>query len=158
VSALIHSTPAAAGRLARTAAALAVVAAVLTACGGGSSSSASATTTSAPGTSAGTSAGHTASTGSAEVRALTATEADFTITLDKESLQPGPYEIRVVNNGHATHNLKVQQNGSDIAGTSTIRPGQTATLAVRLEPGTYVFYCSIGNHRDMGMEKTVTVS
>jgi plastocyanin len=29
---------------------------------------------------------------------------------------------------------------------------------VTLESGDYVFYCSIGNHRSMGMETTVSVS
>ena len=39
-----------------------------------------------------------------------------------------------------------------------IGPGDSTTLTVDLEPGQYVFYCSVGNHRGMGMEVTVTVT
>ncbi len=35
---------------------------------------------------------------------------------------------------------------------------KSSSVTVTLEPGEYVFYCSVGNHRQMGMEKTVTVS
>jgi plastocyanin len=31
-------------------------------------------------------------------------------------------------------------------------------VSVALAPGEYVFYCSVGNHRAMGMELTVQVS
>jgi uncharacterized cupredoxin-like copper-binding protein len=31
-------------------------------------------------------------------------------------------------------------------------------VEVSLQPGEYVFYCSIGNHREMGMEVAVTVT
>jgi plastocyanin len=142
-------------RLGRGAAGLAVALAALTACGGGSSGSASsASSTTASQSSAGASS---AASTVGQDGTLTAKEADFSIDLGTTSLKAGPYLVKVDNTGNATHDLVVEQNGSKIAGTSPISPGQSASLSVTLKPGTYVFYCSIGNHRAMGMETTVTV-
>ncbi|MBW8765046.1 MAG: cupredoxin domain-containing protein, partial [Geodermatophilales bacterium] len=104
----------------------------------------------AGGSSAGVSAAPAAQT-------LAATEADFSITLDKDTLPAGSYSILVTNNGRATHDLVVEQNGKKVAGSDKIQAGQSTTLDVTLDPGKYVFYCSIGNHRAMGMEINVTV-
>ena len=141
---------------------LAVAAALLTACGGSSSdgddaaaatTSASSETTSSP---ASESSASSASSSSA-VETITATEADFSITLDEDSLVAGEYEIEVVNEGNATHDLVVERDGEDVAASDTIGPGESTTLTVTLDEGDYVFYCSIGNHRSMGMEVTVQV-
>jgi plastocyanin len=148
-------------RLVRGVTVLAVALASLTACSGsdgggsaGGTGAASATSTSetaAPISAAG-------AEGSAQTQSITATEADFSIALGKDSLPAGTYDITVVNDGHATHDLVVERNGADVAASDTIAPGASTTVNVALEPGTYVFYCSIGNHRAMGMELTVTVT
>jgi uncharacterized cupredoxin-like copper-binding protein len=144
-------------RLARGAAALTISVAFLTACGNDSTDAA------AGGTTAGTTTQSSASSAGAgapagQTESITATEADFSISLDKDTFPAGTYEITVVNKGHATHDLVVERNGNDVEKTTSIAPGKTATLTVPLESGKYVFYCSIGNHRQMGMETTVTVS
>ena len=99
-----------------------------------------------------------ASPPAAESQTITATETDFAIALDEDSLAAGSYTIEVVNDGGASHDLVVERDGADVMGTETIAPGGTASLTVDLEPGEYVFYCSVGNHRGMGMEVTVTVT
>lgn len=83
---------------------------------------------------------------------------DFAIELDEDSFDAGTYEFEVVNEGDASHDFVVERDGSDVAATQVLQPGQSETLAVELEPGTYVFYCSVGSHRSMGMEMTVTVA
>lgn len=148
-------------RLATGAALFALGLAGLTACGGSSSGSNSAATSatgasSATSTSAqATSSGPGASTGAAS---LTATETNFKISLAQDHLKAGKYAIKVVNDGQATHNLAVEENGTTKATSDSIGPGGSTTLTVDLDAGTYVFYCSIGNHRAMGMEIDVTVS
>lgn len=139
------------GTLRRTAGVLLVAAALalLTACGGGSS-----TGTAASSSAAGASAGGSSSS----EQTVTATEADFSITLDRSDLAAGTYDITIVNNGHATHDLVVERDGSQVAASDTVAPGASTTLTVDLTPGDYVFFCSIGNHRAMGMELTVPVS
>jgi plastocyanin len=143
-------------RLAGAAATLAVAVAVLTACGN------NATATGAGGTSSGTTQTSAAASGSGsstgKAVSLTATEVDYSISLDKNSLTAGTYDIEVVNHGSATHDLVVEQNGKNVAKTDSISPGDSARLTVTLNSGSYVFYCSIGNHRSMGMETTVDVS
>ena len=144
-------------RLASAAALLALGLAGLTACGGddsGSSSTAGGTSESA---SSSSSAAASSSDGSSEAEAITATEADFSIALDEDSLTAGTYAITVVNNGSATHDLAVQEDGTTKATSDKIGPGESTTLTVDLDAGEYVFYCSIGNHRGMGMELTVQV-
>jgi len=121
---------------------------------------ATAASTSNAGAASSSSAGSSApaSDGAAEAGSITATEADFSISLDEDSLPAGSYEIEVVNNGSSTHDLAVEQGGNKIANSDSIGPGDSTTLTVDLAPGEYVFYCSIGNHRAMGMEMTVEVT
>lgn len=131
----------------------------LTACGGGNSASnAAASSTSSAATSSSAASSTSASSGSAHAEALTATETNFKISLNEDHLKAGTYDIKVVNNGNATHNLTVEENGTTKATSDSIGPGESTTLTVDLDAGQYVFYCSIGTHRAMGMELTVQVT
>jgi plastocyanin len=121
------------------------------------SSSAAASSSTAGGSATPTSSAAPAPAPPAEARAVTATEGDMYIELSEGSFSPGEYTIEVVNEGNATHDLVVERDGADVAATETIAPGASATLTVTLEEGDYVFYCSIGNHRAMGMEIPVAV-
>jgi plastocyanin len=146
-------------RLARGVAVLAVTLAALTACGGSDDGATTAPTSAAASSPEASESAPTGETSApAETQAITATEADFSISLDRDSLTAGTYDIEVVNDGSATHDLVVERDGDDVAASEDIRPGAATTLTVALEPGEYVFYCSIGNHRAMGMELTVTVT
>jgi plastocyanin len=145
-------------RLASGAALLALGLAGLTACGGSDSGTASGASSSSSDTAASSSAGTSASSGgSAEAEAITATEQDFSISLDEDTLKAGSYTITVVNKGSSTHDLAVEEDGTTKATSDKVAPGESTTLTVDLDAGKYVFYCSIGNHRAMGMEKTVQV-
>jgi uncharacterized cupredoxin-like copper-binding protein len=64
--------------------------------------------------------------------------------------------FRVTNDGSVDHALEVEGNGLEEE-TETIAPGGSAELTVTLEDGTYEVYCPIGNHREQGMETTLTV-
>jgi plastocyanin len=147
-------------RLATGAALLVLGLGGLAACGGSSSGSASGSTTSSAATTSASEspAASTASAGSSDTEALTATETNFKIKLDEDHVKAGSYTITVVNDGEATHNLAVEQNGTTKATSDSIGPGEKTTLKVDLTPGQYVFYCAIGNHRAMGMEIAVTVT
>ena len=151
-------------RLRRRSAAVLFAASLVTlaACGGsdGGSDAAASSSSSAATSSAADDSGSSSSSSApaGESQQITATEADFSISLDSTDLTAGDYEIDVVNDGGATHDLVVERDGQDVAKSDTIAPGATGSVTVSLEPGEYVFYCSIGNHRAMGMEVTVTVS
>jgi len=69
----------------------------------------------------------------------------------------GPYTFTVHNTGETAHNLTIEGPGVDKQATSTIQPGQTATLAVTFQKGTYELWCSVDEHKDQGMDLHVTV-
>ena len=144
-------------RVARGVAVLALGLGALTACVGSSDNGGSAATTSSEAP-ASTEAGESSGGSQSQAQSLTATETNFKIAFDKTDLTAGSYDITVVNNGSATHNLTVEEDGTVKAHTDNLAPGASATLSVDLDAGEYVFYCSIGNHRAMGMEITVQVT
>jgi plastocyanin len=117
------------------------------------SSSASETASGAPGGGATQSGSDEQPSGTIEVSSV-----DFSFELDSEELAAGDYTIELTNNGSATHDLVVERDGEELGGTDQIGPGQSSTVSVTLEPGEYVFFCSVGNHRSMGMDVTVTVT
>ena len=136
---------------------LAVVLAALTGCSGGEEGGTTATTSSPSAAESGGPAA-TTSADAAEGETVTATEGEMFIELSEDAFTAGSYTFEVVNEGSGTHDFVVERDGADVAASETIGPGASTTLTVDLEPGEYVFYCSVANHRAMGMEVTVTVT
>ena len=156
-----RSTPRA--RRAPAAAVVAVAVALLTGCGGDEPDADSAAITTSESSAEATSesssaAGETSESESSETQAIEVSSVDFSFELDEDSFSPGTYEITLTNEGGATHDLVVERDGEDVAASEQIGPGESATFEVTLEEGEYVFYCSVGNHRSMGMEVPVQVS
>jgi plastocyanin len=69
--------------------------------------------------------------------------------------QAGDVTIELVNESSTPHAIEVEGNG--VEEESDTVTGGNATLNVNLKPGEYEFYCPVGNHRDQGMEGTLTV-
>jgi uncharacterized cupredoxin-like copper-binding protein len=89
--------------------------------------------------------------------AVTATEKEYSISLSTQTFTAGPYTFTVHNTGETAHNLTIEGPGVDKQATSTIQPGQTATLAVIFQKGTYELWCSVDEHKDQGMDLHITV-
>ena len=68
----------------------------------------------------------------------------------------GVVEFRVKNDGGVTHALEVESEELEEE-TEDIAAGESATLKVELEEGTYELYCPIGDHKDRGMEAELVV-
>jgi plastocyanin len=144
-----------------------VLALALSACGGSSatdagSAVATATTTasgagtsSAVGSSAGSGTAATAPQGTGTP--VTATEGDFSIALSSSDLAAGTHTFTVTNAGKATHSLTIKGPGGVDMTSDKVQGGQSTTMTVTLQPGTYQVYCPIGNHQAMGMDTTLTV-
>jgi plastocyanin len=134
----------------------------LSACGsdddGGGSDDSAATSSSSSSSAGETTSGAPGAGATDSVQTLDVTSVDFDFELDSTDLAAGEYAIELTNGGSATHDLVVERDGEDVAETEDIGPGRSSAVTVTLEPGEYVFYCSIGNHRAMGMEVTVTVT
>ena len=84
-------------------------------------------------------------------------EVEYKIELPKTTFAPGKYTFEVENKGRIPHNLTIKGPGGTEA-TQDISAGSSSSVTVKLERGTYDFYCSIPGHKQQGMEQKVTVS
>ncbi|MEA2333097.1 MAG: hypothetical protein QOH58_3235 [Thermoleophilaceae bacterium] len=79
------------------------------------------------------------------------------LKFDKTKLTAKPGKVVVVmdNPSDIPHAVEVEGNGVEKA--SEVVTGATSQVEVDLKPGDYEFYCPVGNHRQAGMEGTLTV-
>jgi len=128
---------------------LAVLALVLAACGDDNDDGGSAGT--------GTEEESTATPEGPAAATVKLTETEFKI--DPAQLQvtkSGVIQFDVQNEGGVTHALEVEGKGVEEE-TEDIPAGQSATLKVQLDPGSYELYCPIDGHEDKGMTADVNV-
>jgi plastocyanin len=86
-----------------------------------------------------------------------ATDPDGALAFDKESLRApaGEVTIELTNDAPIPHDVSVEGNGVRESSPTAIT--SRAALEVELDPGTYTFFCSVANHREAGMEGTLTI-
>jgi plastocyanin len=80
------------------------------------------------------------------------------LAYDKPSLssKPGKVTIDFTNPSALEHDVAIEGNGAEIAGSELIAESETSVSA-ELAPGTYTFFCTVPGHREAGMEGTLTV-
>jgi hypothetical protein len=69
----------------------------------------------------------------------------------------GVIAFEATNDGLVRHALAVDAPAGQVR-TRALRPGERATISVRLPPGTYKWYCPIGDHEERGMVGRVRVA
>lgn len=74
------------------------------------------------------------------------------------SLPAGSTTFEVANTGSLEHNFEIEGQGIEEVFETNLQPGETRTLQVDLQPGDYVVYCPVGNHRQQGMELSLNVT
>jgi uncharacterized cupredoxin-like copper-binding protein len=83
------------------------------------------------------------------------------LKFDKSSLSAKAGEVTIVmknpSSATAPHAVEIEGQGVEEE-SETVEPGGTARVSATLEPGTYEFYCPVGNHADAGMEGELTVN
>src|SRR4051794_10704977 len=125
-----------------------------------SDSNATATETATPTETATADSGGTSASGGGEKLALAA-PADGSLKFDKTELKAkakaGKVTINFDNPSSVPHAVQVEGNGIEEKGTDTITKSK-ASVTLDLKPGSYEFYCPVGNHRSAGMEGKITVS
>ena len=102
---------------------------------------------------AGSGGGSESGGGGGQQLALSA-PADGSLKFDKTDLQAkaGTITINFDNQSDSTpHAVEVEGKSSD-----TVTKAKTS-VTVDLQPGTYTYFCPVGNHRQEGMEGTLTV-
>ena len=75
------------------------------------------------------------------------------------TLPAGPTTFNITNDGTLPHNFEIEGQGIEEELEANLEPGESGTLEVTLEPGTYEIYCPVGegSHRQQGMELELTV-
>jgi plastocyanin len=99
----------------------------------------------------------TASSGDGGTVVFTAAE-DGSLAYEEDSAETeaGTVTVEMDNPSSTPHNVIIEGPDGEVGGTDTVSQ-DTATADVDLEPGDYVFYCSVSGHRDAGMEGDLTV-
>ena len=88
------------------------------------------------------------------------TEKEFTITLSRLRIHEGSAIVGVLNAGMDDHDLVIQSNvkGSKPVRFSQLTPGSHTSRTLKLAPGRYTLWCSIANHRQLGMVAPLAVT
>ena len=89
---------------------------------------------------------------------LAVSMSDFALDPADPTVDPGTVTIEATNDGQAPHTIEVEGPSGEAVLEPTLDPGQSGELEVDLsEPGSYEWYCPIGNHQSLGMEGEITV-
>jgi plastocyanin len=84
---------------------------------------------------------------------------EYSFGLSRLHVKAGSAVIELANFGQDPHDLRVQRIGArHIAGLGDVAPSRRGELTVRLAPGRYSFWCSIANHRQLGMRAQLVVT
>jgi plastocyanin len=139
--------------------ALVLAAGVLAAagCGGDDSGGGDGGSSGGTGTSSSSSSSSSSSGGGSKTLTVTA-DPGGAIKWDKTSLnaKAGKVTLKLVNDSAVPHAIEVEGNGVEQA--TKIISKSNAAVTVDLKPGKYEFYCPVGNHKQLGMKGTLTVS
>jgi plastocyanin len=85
--------------------------------------------------------------------------ADGALVFEPTTLEAraGEVELNYTNPSPVPHNVAIEAEGETVAQGATVSGGDAAAATASLEPGEYIFYCSIPGHRESGMEGDLTV-
>jgi len=96
--------------------------------------------------------------GAAPPARLQVSAREFSFALSRQTVKAGPAIVELVNFGEDPHDLRLQRIGArHIAGTPVVQPGDRYDLTLKLPPGRYRLWCSLANHRALGMSATLLV-
>ena len=83
---------------------------------------------------------------------------EYELRPENPRIKRGIVEFSARNGGRVVHALEVEAPTGEVE-TPEIQPGDSATLRADLRrPGTYVWYCPVGNHEELGMKGRITVT
>jgi len=83
---------------------------------------------------------------------------EFFFSLSRHAVVAGPAIVQLVNFGEDPHDLRLERiGGGRVWKTPLVYPGAYYDLEAKLVPGRYRLWCSVANHRKLGMQAVLTV-
>ena len=76
---------------------------------------------------------------------------EFHLSPTSSRARPGRLRIAARNAGTVAHQLAIGRGRFALARTPILAPRRSATLEVRLPPGTYRLFCTLSNHDTLGL-------
>jgi plastocyanin len=94
---------------------------------------------------------------------LLATEIEISSTqlrlqLSRATVAAGDTIVEQYNSGEDPHNLIFERAGTVAFSYPTLDPGATQRQTLNLAKGTWTLYCSLLDHKSLGMQATLTVN
>ena len=87
-------------------------------------------------------------------------ETEMSLILSRAKVDPGRAIIQFINSGEDVHDLQVKRKGAQDVQRETgmVDPGQQDEVELKLRRDSrYQLWCSVADHRDLGMEATLKV-
>ncbi len=83
--------------------------------------------------------------------------SEFDLVLSKTKVDPGRVIVQFFNDGEDPHDMMLQRLGRQrVVGSGVTASGGLVNLDLRLHKrSTYVLWCSLSDHRQLGMEATL---
>jgi len=108
---------------------------------------------------AGAAASGAAASGGTVPNRMLVRASEFDLTLSRGEIGPGPALIQYQNDGEDPHDLQIRQQKGGVTRTvDELEPGALGSVELRLKKGArYVLWCSLQNHRALGMEAKLKV-
>jgi uncharacterized cupredoxin-like copper-binding protein len=83
---------------------------------------------------------------------------EFHLTLSRPAVKAGVVEIQLQNDGEDPHDLRVRRvGGTHTFSIPLVQPGKQRTVAIHVKAGSYRLWCSLADHRALGMQATLRV-
>ncbi|HZC31612.1 MAG TPA: hypothetical protein VE261_08835 [Gaiellaceae bacterium] len=83
---------------------------------------------------------------------------EFSFALSRRTIKAGEAIIELANFGEDAHDLRLKRvGGTRVYGWPVAQPGAVEDRELRLRAGKYTLWCSLGNHRALGMVATLVV-
>jgi outer membrane protein assembly factor BamB/plastocyanin len=97
----------------------------------------------------------TATTAGQQTNAMTITMVDIAFNPNALTIPANTdVTIQLANQGAAIHNFNIDELNVH---SGDVPAGQTGSVTINAQPGTYGFYCSVPGHKEAGMVGTLTV-
>jgi hypothetical protein len=83
---------------------------------------------------------------------------EFSLALSRQRIKAGKAIVELANFGEDAHDLRLQRVGGKIVYRWPVaQSGDVEDKMLTLGPGTYRLWCSVANHRALGMVATLVV-